>query len=114
CDDLRRHIPSIAINRDHNYQLSNRIASVWKLADCGMPAVLLYLGFIGDEGMASKGRPFGSADDWKNVMKSHLADVGAEPLLDRGLQLSNGTSLHLCVGSLPVRRHSVLGGTRQD
>ena len=53
-DALRAHIPTIAIDRDSSYQLSNRIASAWKLADCGMPVVLLYLGFTGDEGMAKK------------------------------------------------------------
>jgi hypothetical protein len=50
-DGLRRFIPSISIDRDRNYQLSNRIASAWKLVDCGMPTVLHYLGFSGDYGM---------------------------------------------------------------
>ena len=31
-----------------NYQLSNHIAYAWKLANLGIPTVLLYLGYIGD------------------------------------------------------------------
>jgi hypothetical protein len=53
-DALRRFLPEIAISRDSNYQLSNRIASTWKVADCGMPVVLLCLGFSGDYGMTSE------------------------------------------------------------
>jgi hypothetical protein len=35
-----------ALSRDWNYQMSNRFAWAWKLADLGMPVVLVYLGFL--------------------------------------------------------------------
>lgn len=33
---------------DSHYQLSNRVAHLWKHATCKIPVILLYLGFCGD------------------------------------------------------------------
>ena len=109
-DGLCRFVPSISIDRDSNYQLSNRIASAWKLADCGMPVVLLYLGFVGDEGMASEGEPLRDAGHWESVMHSRLLDVGAAELPETDIMLENSRVMRFRVGSLPARRQSVLGG----
>jgi len=108
-DGLRRFIPVISIDRDRNYQLSNRIASTWKVADCGMPAVLLYLGFTGDQGMASQGVPLRDKNHWDMVVRSHLRDLDAERLIDTNVVLANGCPLRFCIGDLGARRQSSIG-----
>jgi hypothetical protein len=107
-DGLRHYIPKIAIDRDKNYQLSNRIACSWMLAECGMPNVLLYLGFTEDEGMSSEGTPLRSAEHWETLVRDHLDDVGATTLPDTDIRLPNGSTMKFCIGSLPVTRQSVL------
>lgn len=107
-DALREYVPTIAIDRDSNYQLSNRIASAWKLADCGMPVVLLYLGFTGDEGMAPEGQPFRDCAHWEAIVRSHLEDVGAATLPEAEIVLANGCPVRFRIGSLNAQRESVL------
>ena len=112
-DALREYVPTIAIDRDSNYQLSNRIASAWKLADCGVPVVLLYLGFVGDKGMVSEGKPFRDSVHWKTIVRRHLEDVGAAALPDSDIVLANGCPVRFRIGSLEARRQSVLKGVRK-
>jgi len=45
---LSTFIKGVNISRDSHYQLSNRIAFAWKLASLGIPVILIYLGFYGD------------------------------------------------------------------
>jgi hypothetical protein len=72
-------IPGLAIHRDHSYQLSNRIAFAWKLASLGIPTVLIYLGFVGDEGIRDAGEPFRSEAHWDTIFREHLAAVCPNP-----------------------------------
>jgi len=60
-----------SISADANYQLANRLAFMWKLASLGIPTVLLYLGFTGDEGLRDAGEPFGSHDEWAAALERH-------------------------------------------
>jgi hypothetical protein len=60
-----------ALSRDWNYQMSNRFAWAWKLADLGIPVVLVYLGFLSANEMSDQGKPFTDAMDWQNVVKRH-------------------------------------------
>lgn len=78
---LSNWIPQIKIHRDAHYQLSNRIASAWKLAQCGIPTILLYLGFTDDDSWPVEDR---IKDDkhWELLMKNYFAQVGAEELLE--------------------------------
>lgn len=46
---LSTFIKGVNISRDSHYQLSNRIAFAWKLASLGIPVILVYLGFYGDD-----------------------------------------------------------------
>ena len=100
---------SISIDRDWNYQLSNRIASAWKLADCGMPVVPLYLGFVGDGGMASIGEPLRDAHHWETVMRCHLHDVAAD-LPETDIMFENGRAMRFRIGSFSAHLQSVLWG----
>lgn len=60
-----------SISADVNYQLANRLAFMWKLASLGIPTVLLYLGFTGDEGLRDAGEPFKNHEDWSAELDRH-------------------------------------------
>ena len=60
-----------ALSRDWNYQMSNRFAWAWKLADLGIPVVLIYLGFLNASDMSDQGRTFTDDADWQRVVKRH-------------------------------------------
>jgi hypothetical protein len=60
-----------ALSRDWNYQMSNRFAWTWKLADLGIPVVLVYLGFLNASEMSDRGKPFAAAADWQNLVERH-------------------------------------------
>ena len=48
--------PGFALSAKSRYQLSNRFAFAWKLADLGVPVVLVYLGFLDAHEMNDGGR----------------------------------------------------------
>jgi hypothetical protein len=72
---LEPALPGISISRDSHYQLANRLAFSWKLATLGIPTVLLYLGFTGDEGIRDAGMPFDNDEHWQDVFGAHLKSV---------------------------------------
>lgn len=81
-----------SLSRDWNYQTSNRFAWAWKLADLGIPVVLVYLGFLKAGEMSDKGRPFTDDADWQRVVKCHsrtrfAAEVWGRRLTCRGVPL---------------------------
>lgn len=59
----------ISIIIESHYQLSNRIAMGWKLADCGLPVILLYLGFTGDTSLE---KYFENDEHWQRVMGAYM------------------------------------------
>lgn len=69
-----------ALSRDWNYQMSNRFAWSWKLAELGVPVVLVYLGFLRADEMKDQGKPFAQASDWEALVCSH-----SEPLFPAGV-----------------------------
>ena len=75
--------PSIDISRDSHYQLSNRLAFTWKLATLGIPVVLIYLGFLGDDGIADVGPPFENIEKWVSTFTTHFNSVKALGLMDQ-------------------------------
>ena len=60
-----------ALSRDAHYQMSNRFAWAWKLADLGIPVVLIYLGFLNAHEMSDQGNPFPDAVGWQHVLIDH-------------------------------------------
>lgn len=102
CTGLRRHSPAVALSHDLHYQLSNRLAFAWKLATLGVPTVLVYLGFIGDEGIADAGAPFSTPADWEQTFNEE-----AERVFPSGI---HGTELDCGLASmwLLVRSRDVL------
>lgn len=82
------------LSRDHHYQLSNRFAWAWRLADLGVPVVLLYLGFRNAQEMDGKDTElFQSAEQWADAVREYgkgvvdnacwgqMLDLGGTPLL---------------------------------
>lgn len=60
------------ISRDSHYQMSNRFAWSWKLAELGIPVVLVYLGFLKATDMSKPGEvPFANAASWESLVKAH-------------------------------------------
>ncbi|MBN2466452.1 hypothetical protein JXD38_12600 [candidate division WOR-3 bacterium] len=59
------------------YQLSNRLAHMWKLAECRLNVVLLYLGFLNDLD-APKGQAFLDDRHWQAAMGACM--YGVAPL----------------------------------
>lgn len=75
CSALRQLGAATTIGRDSHYQLSNRVAFAWKLATLGIPTVLVYLGFIGDDGIADAGVPFSDIAHWESVFGEYAYSV---------------------------------------
>jgi len=71
------------ISRDTCYQMSNRFAWAWKLADSGIPVVLVYLGFVNAEDMAKDGRLLHSPEKWEQLVRSHSAAVVPDAIWNR-------------------------------
>ena len=98
-DSLRQSGISVNIGVNSHYQLANRIAWAWKLADCGVPVVLLYLGFLGDTHF---GDHFKDADHWQRAMGAYMHGVIPKDLPDQCVTGRNGGSFTLLVNSLPA------------
>ena len=90
---------SVNITIDSHYQLANRLAWTWKLAECGLPVVLLYLGFIGDTHFRDC---FRHDDHWQGVMKVHLEGSVPLDLPGRTITVGSTGSFVLLVKSMPV------------
>ena len=91
----------VAISRDSHYQLANRLAFTWKLAQLGVPVVLVYLGFTGDDGIAEAGKPFRDDADWQVAFGEYVDGVVPLGLFERRLELAS-TPIWLLSRSRPV------------
>lgn len=66
------------ISRDSHYQMSNRFAWSWKVAELGFPVVLIYLGFLNASEMADRGEPFPDHAAWETLVRKHSAPLFPE------------------------------------
>jgi hypothetical protein len=89
-----------ALSIESHYQLANRLAWAWKLADCGVPVVLLYLGFIGDTYFRSD--YLRDADHWQRAMGAYMQGVVPKGLPGTPIAGQNGATFTLHVNSLPI------------
>ena len=72
------------ISRDSHYQMSNRFAWGWKLAERGIPVVLVYLGFLKANDMSKPGEvPFADTGAWEALVRSHSATLFPEQVWGR-------------------------------
>ena len=104
---LDKQLHGIQISRDSSYQLSNRIAFAWKLASLGIPTVLVYLGFIGDQGIWQAGAQFDSDAHWQRIFREHLSRVCPLQILDGPIRAGEA-DFWLQERSRPVINHSPL------
>jgi hypothetical protein len=102
CSALQHVSGATAISRDSHYQLSNRVAFMWRLASLGVPTVLVYLGFWGDTGITDAGAPFESAAHWEATVAAHAHSVVPRELFERRLEFGTAPAWLL------VRARSVL------
>jgi hypothetical protein len=91
----------VRIGRDSHYQLANRLAFTWKLATLGIPVVLVYLGFTGDEGIREAGAPFADARDWQQAFGRYVQGTVPLDLFERRLEIA-GCPVWLLSRSRPV------------
>jgi len=63
------------LSRDSHYQMSNRFAWAWKLADLKVPVILVYLGFLNASEMQDRGEPFADSSDWEEIIRLHSQNV---------------------------------------
>ena len=94
---------TVNLSVNSHYQLANRIASAWKLASCGLPVVLLYLGFTGDTYFEDY---FRTDEEWQKTMQDHLAGVFPHECVNTPLEIE-GTPLTILTRSLPIKTVSV-------
>jgi hypothetical protein len=102
---LSKVIPGVNISRDSHYQLANRVAYSWKLASMGIPVVLVYLGFTGDEGIADVGTPLRDHTHWERAMCAYTSAVLPEGFIDSFLDCGK-SSMRLVVRSKPALAQS--------
>jgi hypothetical protein len=96
--------PGFNLSINSHYQLANRLAYLWKMAESGVPTVLLYLGFTGDRYFADYFR-----DDrhWQSVMGGYMQGIVPHSFPDHRHDFPNGASIHLLVRSLPCPKKSL-------
>jgi hypothetical protein len=72
---LSKIVPGVNISRNSHYQLANRLAYSWKIASMGIPVILVYLGFTGDEGIKDVGIPLRDHSHWEVIMHTYTEGV---------------------------------------
>ena len=77
---------NVNISRDTHYQLSNRVAFLWRLAQAGIPTAVIYLGFTGDQQFGKGVTPFRSHDHWVKSFGAYVRDVWPLSVIDRRLE----------------------------
>ena len=82
-----------ALSRDNCYQMANRFAWAWKLADLGVPVILVYLGFLDAVEMSDKGDPFFDHADWEACIKTHANNSVPREAWERCSRAPDGTFL---------------------
>jgi len=100
----RHPAPDVRLDRDSHYQLANRLAFTWKLATLGIPVVLLYLGFTGDEGIADAGEPIRDDAHWRTLFAGHARDVGVSSALEQRLDFGAAPAWVLCRSRVVMER----------
>lgn len=103
---LNAIIPGVNLLRDTHYQLVNRLAYSWKIASTGIPVILLYLGFTGDEGIADVGKPIKNDEHWKQMMREYTEGILPENFPDTALDCGNA-SMKMIVRSKTVLKQSI-------
>lgn len=90
----------ISISRDKCYQLSNRVAHAWWLADKGIPVVLIYLGFLNAVDMLDgHKRIFETIEQWKTCFTNYSKKVGVDGIVNQEIRTGK-SGFKLIVGCI--------------
>lgn len=96
-DSIKKSGFDISISRDNCYQLSNRVAHAWWLANQGIPVVLMYLGFLDCQDMNDgKNNLLNSQKDWENCFLNHAKQVGVDSIIDKWLDCEESRFITIC------------------
>lgn len=99
---LNAILPGWELSQDSHYQLCNRFAWSWKIATFGVPVILVYLGFLNAEEMVDLGEPFHSADEWGDVIRSHVHGIVPDHVWNMRLEI-NGTPMCVLIRAVDIR-----------
>lgn len=81
-DGINNFKNEVSISIDNCYQLSNRVANAWWLANQGIPVVLIYLGFLNVQEMNYGGRKIlTNLNEWETCFREHAKQVGVENII---------------------------------
>jgi len=83
---------SWGISRDSHYQMSNRFAWSWRLAELGYPVVLVYLGFLNAVEMADRSAPLRDHRHWENIVRRHSENLFPPTIWGDSIEV-NGRSI---------------------
>lgn len=86
----------IKISKDNCYQLSNRVAHAWWLANNGIPVILLYLGFLNCNEMEKNGKIFENNEDWQNCFQKYASSVGVDIIIDKSINCGKSKFKLIC------------------
>jgi hypothetical protein len=78
--EAHEELKEFKVSIDSHYQLSNRIASAWKLSKLGIPVVLLYLGFTADTYFSNDF--FKDSEHWKNEFNNYIRGIVPETFIN--------------------------------
>ena len=106
--------PGIDIRIDSHYQLANRVAFLWKLATLGIPTVLVYLGFTGDEGIRDAGAPFEDDADWRHAFSDYTKNQIPASIFERRLELGAAPAWFLVRSRAVLEQSAARAGYRVE
>jgi hypothetical protein len=101
CAALRAIDERVTLGVASHYQFANRVAFAWKLAALGIPTVLVYLGFTGDDGIRDIGEPFRDHLHWTQTFAAHTSSIVPPDLFERRIECGSAATWFL-VRSKPV------------
>ena len=102
-------LPGFVLSPNKHYQLSNRFAFAWKLADMGVPVVLVYLGFLNAHEMENRARVLlTSHAQWRRCVLNRSKGIIPAAAWDRTFKV-NGTPLTVLIRSAVVDIDARLG-----
>jgi hypothetical protein len=92
------------ISAASHYQLANRLSAAEALASCGVPVILMYLGFVGDTYFKSD--YFRDDAHWQEAMRGYTAGVVPPGWIGTTTAHEDGGSVTMVVRSLPIQQVS--------
>lgn len=99
-DALNAIMNGWSLDNAKHYQLSNRFAWAWKLAELKVPVVLVYLGFLNANEMGQR-VIFKTHKDWENYLRTYAKGIVPDGVWGQRLEV-NGTPIFPLIRSLDL------------